>query len=130
MPAAKLALGYPYEAIKRLVNAVGVAEAKMLMFTARTIDANSALKLGLVQEVLIEDELEKRVTAVATMIADNAPLTVAAMKYISLQVMKPTEDEDNLTRCDEMVAACFASDDYEEGRRAFMEKRKPDFAGK
>jgi enoyl-CoA hydratase len=130
MPAAKLALGYPFEAINRLINAVGVAEAKMLMFTAKTIDANTALRLGLVQEVLPEDELEQRVTSVATMIADNAPLTVAAMKYISLQVMKANPDGNDLTRCDKMVAACFASDDYKEGRQAFMEKRKPNFVGK
>jgi len=130
MPAAKLALGYPFEAINRLINAVGVAEAKMLMFTAKTIDANTALRLGLVQEVLPEDEPEQRVTSVATMIADNAPLTVAAMKYILLQVMKANPDGNDLTRCDEMVAACFASDDYKEGRQAFMEKRKLNFVGK
>jgi len=77
-----------------------------------------------------EDELAQRVMDIATMIADNAPLTVAAMKYNALQAVKPNADRIDLTRCDEMVAACFASDDYKEGRRAFMEKRKPNFAGK
>ena len=64
------------------------------------------------------------------MIADNAPLTVAAMKYISMQAMMADSNNRDLETCDEMVAACFASNDYKEGRNAFMEKRKPNFIGK
>ena len=88
MPAAKLALGYPFEAVNRLINAVGVAEAKLLMFTAKRIDAETAFRLGFAQEVVEEDALERRVMEVAEMIADNAPLTVVAMKFISMQAMK------------------------------------------
>ncbi|MHA1527681.1 MAG: enoyl-CoA hydratase, partial [Alphaproteobacteria bacterium] len=62
-------------------------------------------------------------------IAANAPLTVGAMKFISTQVLADPADRD-LARCDEMVAACFASEDFKEGRRAFMEKRKPVFQGR
>ena len=130
MPAAKLALGYPFDAVKRLINAIGPAEARMLMFTAKRIDAPTALRLGFVQDIVAEDQLESRVMEVAEMIAQNAPLTVAAMKYISTQAMKTQPDSDGLKKCDEMVAACFASDDYIEGRQAFMEKRKPNFTGK
>lgn len=130
MPAAKLALGYPFDAIRRLVNAVGAAAAKQLMFTAKSIDADAALRLGLIQEVVAEDDLADRVDELAGTIAGNAPLTVAAMKFIATQVMHPDPSARDLEKCDAMVAACFASEDYKEGRKAFMEKRKPDFKGK
>ncbi|NNG04666.1 MAG: enoyl-CoA hydratase [Inquilinus sp.] len=129
MPAAKLALGYPYDAIRRLINAVGAAAAKQLMFTAKSFDADTALRLGLVQEVA-DDALEARVGALAETIAGNAPLTIKAMKFISTQVLEPDPAKRDLSRCDELVGACFASEDYVEGRQAFMEKRKPQFQGR
>jgi len=86
MPAAKLALGYPFDAIRRLMNAVGPGAAKQLMFTAKSIDAEAALRLGLLQEVVSEEALEDRVKELTDTIAGNAPLTVRAMKYIATQV--------------------------------------------
>ena len=129
MPAARLALGYPFEAIKRLTNIVGIANARHLMFTAQRIDAEHALLTGLAQQVVPLDRLEAAVEEYAKAIAGNAPLTVQAMKFISNQVLADPADQD-LAKCDEMVAACFASDDFKEGRRAFMEKRKPRFEGR
>ena len=129
MPAARLALGYPYAAIKRLVDAVGLSAAKQLMFSAQRIDAAEAHRLGLVQQVLAEEELEAFVTDYARQIAANAPLTVRAMKLIANEVVKDPADTD-LDLCERLVADCFASEDYKEGRRAFLEKRDPQFQGR
>jgi enoyl-CoA hydratase/carnithine racemase len=128
MPAARLALGYPYPAIKRLIDVVGQGAAKDLMYSARRIDAAEALRIGLVQQVLEEAELEGFVDEYVGRIAGNAPLTVRTMKFIAGEVFKNPEDRD-LDLCDRRVAACFASDDFKEGARAFMEKRDPQFKG-
>jgi enoyl-CoA hydratase/carnithine racemase len=80
-------------------------------------------------KVLPEAELAGFVTDYANTIAQNAPLTVAAIKQGTVEALKP-EGQRNLQLVDEMVARCFASRDYIEGRTAFMEKRKPAFTGK
>jgi len=128
VPAAKLGLGYAYNGIKRLVDLVGPAFAKEIFFTAKQYSAKEAYEMGLVNRVVPDAELEKVVKDYADTIAGNAPLTVKAAKYAIVQAVEE-DSKRNHARCAELVAQCFASSDYIEGRRAFMEKRKPAFTG-
>jgi enoyl-CoA hydratase/carnithine racemase len=128
VPAAKLGLGYGFKGIKKLVDVVGPSFAKEIFYTARQFTAAEALTMGLVNRVLPEAELESYVKNYADTISGNAPLTVDAVKFIIGEAVKP-ESERNLKRCADLVAQCFASNDYKEGRAAFMEKRKPAFTG-
>jgi enoyl-CoA hydratase/carnithine racemase len=129
IPAARLGLGYRYSALKNLVDLVGVGAAKDLFFTARRIDAAEALRLGLVSRVAPAAELQSLLAEYTGAIADNAPLTVQAGKAIIDEILKPSPEID-MDRCRALILGCFDSEDYAEGRRAFMEKRKPRFAGR
>jgi len=128
VPAAKLGLGYGYKGIKKLVDVVGPSFAKEIFYTARQFTAAEALQMGLANRVLPEAELESYVKNYADTISGNAPLTVNSVKYIVGEVVKDASER-NLQRCADLVAQCFASSDYVEGRKAFMEKRKPAFTG-
>ena len=128
VPAAKLGLGYRYDGLKKLVDLVGPSFAKEIFFTARQFTAAEAQVMGLVNRVLPDAELESYVKDYAETIAANAPLTVDSVKYIVGQAVAD-ESKRNLKKCDELVQTCFASNDYKEGRKAFMEKRKPAFTG-
>jgi len=128
IPAAKLGLGYGYPGVKRLSDIVGPSFAKEIFFTARQFDAEEARVMGLVNRVVKPDELEAYVKGYAETIAGNAPLTVKAAKFIANQTARD-ESKRDLAQAQAMVDACFASNDYVEGRRAFMEKRKPQFTG-
>lgn len=128
VPAAKLGLGYGYAGIKKLVDVVGPSYAKEIFYTARQFTAAEANQMGLVNRVLPDAELESYVKKYADTISGNAPLTVDAVKYIVAQALKD-ESKRDLKKCDDLVAQCFASSDYAEGRKAFMEKRKPNFTG-
>jgi enoyl-CoA hydratase len=128
VPAAKLGLGYSYTGLKRLIDVVGPAFAREIFFTARQYDSEEAHAMGLVNRVVPQSELEGYVKNYAETIAANAPLTVKSVKYIVGEVMKD-ESKRNLTHCAELVEQCFASRDFIEGRRAFLEKRKPAFTG-
>lgn len=129
IPAARLGLAYRWEEVYPLVQLVGPSFAKEILFTGRQFDAQEALGMGLVNRVVPRAELESRVDEYAGRIAANAPLTVRTAKRTIGEAMKDPEDRD-LGMVAEMVEACFASEDYAEGRRAFMEKRRPRFKGR
>ena len=128
MPAAKLSLGYPFSSIKRLFDVMGPGMAKHFMFTAEKISASEALACGLVQKLVSEENIETYVRDYALTISHNAPLTIKAMKQIGIEILK-NPDERDLLLCEQLASACFDSEDYKEGRKAFMEKRKPNFKG-
>ena len=108
---------------------LGAANTIDIFMSARKFDAKEALRLGFVTKVVPAAQLEKEVGDYAKMVAENAPLTVMAAKFAVQQWMKDEKDRD-LDRAMKMVEACFASEDHKEGRKAFMEKRTPDFKGK
>lgn len=128
LPAARLGLGYAYAGIRRFIDLVGPAFTKEIFFTARQFDAAEAREMGLVNRVLPDAEVEPYVRDYAETIAGNAPLTVSAVKFIVGETLEDEAKRD-VARCAEMVQRCFASNDYHEGRKAFMEKRKPVFTG-
>jgi enoyl-CoA hydratase len=126
VPAAKLGLGYGYANIRRIMDLVGPQFVTEMLLTARQFDAAHAARTGLVNHVMPDGEIEKFVRELAETIAGNAPLTIRAVKRIVRELCR---DEPDVAACDALVRQCFESADYREGRRAFMEKRKPVFLG-
>lgn len=128
IPAAKLGLGYGLEGIDRLIGLVGPAFAKEIFFTARRFSAEEAAAMGLVNRVVDDGDVARAAADMAETIAANAPLTVQSVKFIAGQAMRDDTNQDT-EACAASVRACFESNDYAEGRRAFMEKRPPVFTG-
>jgi enoyl-CoA hydratase/carnithine racemase len=124
-----LGLGYRHSALKNLVDLVGPAMAKDLFFTARRIDAKEARDIGLITRVTEPGDLVTLQAEYKNALADNAPITVCAGKAIIAEILKASPEID-YEKCRQLIRDCFESEDYSEGRRAFMEKRKPVFRGK
>jgi enoyl-CoA hydratase/carnithine racemase len=129
VPAAKLGLGYEYEGVRKLVDIVGPSFAQEIFFTARQFTAQEALTMGLINRMVPLDALEKYVRQYADMISANAPMTVASIKTIVGEIVKD-ETQRDIALCDKVFSACFDSEDFIEGRTAFMSKRKPVFKGR
>lgn len=127
IPAARLGVGYGQKGVRKLMDLVGPSFTKEIFFTARHFSADEAREMGLVNRVLPAAELEAYVRGYCATIADNAPLTIHALKLTVGELLKGPEGD--LALSDRLVRACFESQDYIEGRRAFMEKRRPVFRG-
>src|SRR6266404_3159297 len=130
VPAARLGLGYHYKGMEKLMALVGPAYVKEIFFTARTdFSAQDAWRMGLVNQVVPKAELEAFTRDYATKIARNAPLTIRSAKNTVEQLLKPAAERD-LALLDKLIADCFNSEDYQEGVKAFAEKRRPQFKGR
>lgn len=129
VPAARLGLGYGIENVSRLMSLIGPQFTAEMLLTARQFDAREALAMGLVNRLAPDGGIEAYVRDLAAAIAENAPLTIRAAKGVIRELLRDPAHRD-LARCEALVRACFESEDYREGRRAFLEKRKPRFTGR
>ena len=129
IPAGRLGIIYGLHAVKRLVSLVGPAVAKDILFSARLLDAQEALRVGFVQRVIPVAELAAYTYDYLGRVAENAPLTVQGAKVIVEAIV----EDGGVAKQDEIAQLqlrAFESEDYREGTAAFLEKRRPRFVGR
>lgn len=129
IPAARLGIAYPLDAMSDIVEAVGPMTAKRMLYTAERIDASTALKVGIIGEQATDETLDTRLSDLCGTIAENAPLTQQAAK-LGILALVGGGQTDALTEAKKAANACFDSADFIEGRDAFLQKRQPVFSGK
>jgi enoyl-CoA hydratase/carnithine racemase len=129
IPAARLGIAYGFDGLRTLVQLVGPAHARMIIYTGNRIGAEEASRIGLVNRVVPDEELSDAVLELARTIAGNAPLSITANKLCIDNILKDPADRDYDTIA-RAGRTCLDSADYREGRTAFMEKRKPRFQGR
>lgn len=127
IPAAKLGIAYGYDMTRKLVSLVGPAHAAMMLYTGNRIDAKEAARIGLVNQVVPDADLSDVVVGIARTMADNAPNSLRIGKLAVAETQSSTPDK---AKIDALVATCFDTEDYKEGRLAFAEKRAPRFTGR
>ncbi len=128
IPAARLGIAYGYDGLRTLVSLVGPAWARMLMFSGMRIDGPEALRIGLVERLVAAEAVAGTAMELARSIAENAPIAIRAAKVTIAEILKDPADRD-LALVGRLGAECMDSADSREGRRAFMEKRRPLFSG-
>ena len=129
IPAARLSIAYAPDSVKRLIDLVGPAHARMILYTARRIGGVEAERIGLINQCVPVEKLDETVMSVARTISENAPLSVRASKLTITEMLKD-ESQRDMAAIKAIGEVCFNSADYKEGRTAFMEKRPPQFMGR
>jgi enoyl-CoA hydratase/carnithine racemase len=132
MPPARLGLVYSHTGLRRFVDAIGAPRTRELFFTAREVPAATALRWGLINEVVPPARLADLAVAYATTIAAHAPLAQRGNKRALRELLAAEGALDPAVERElvELREACFHSDDFLEGVRAFAEKRKPRWTGR
>jgi enoyl-CoA hydratase len=129
IPAARLGIAYGFDGLTNLVSLVGPSWARLIMYTGMRIDSAEAVRIGLVDRVVPDTELWNATMEIARTISVNAPLAIKAAKITIAQVLKDPDERD-MDAIKAISTACMDSEDFREGRTAFMEKRKPRFQGR